>query len=147
MLHNKKWKFEPKMSVVANSFNSEQNLHEFGIRYISNFLNRFGFAILKVNSDPNHPSQILASLHDRSLLIAVRTACHPDIGKIDSQALELLVRESEELDVKPYFTGLSIIPKATNNVERDSSRHDQEYTVIFNGIIAVSKSQLLVANG
>lgn len=138
---------ESKMSVGDNDLNSDQNLHAFGVSYISNFLNRVGFTILEVNTDPDHHFQLLVKINNKSLMIAVRTACHPDIGTIDSFSLETLIRESEELDVSPHFAGLSVKPNAKNEIDNDGSQEDQESKVIFNGISAVCKSEPIAVNG
>ena len=146
MLANEKLTLEREKRIIDGDLNSEQNLHTLGVSYVSNFLDRVGFTILKTDTDPNNHSQILARIFGKSLLIAVRTACQPDLGTIDSSSLEMLVGESEQGDFVPYFAGLSVTPTATNNIEMDGSTESQEYKVIFNGISAVSKSDLRAVN-
>ena len=129
-----------------NNLGSTQNIHSFGVSYLCNFLYRTGFSILEMNTAPDHHYQILAKIHDKSILIAVRTACHPDAGTIDSAALEALVRASEELGVLPHFASLSVVPMATNDMEVGGLPAGQEYEVIFNGISAVRNSELIAVN-
>lgn len=129
-----------------NKLGSRQNIHSFGVSYLCNFLDRAGFSILEMNTAPDHHYQILAKIGDKSLLIAVRTACHPDAGTIDSAALETLVRESEELGLLPHFASLSVVPTATNDIEVDGLPEGQDYKVIFNGISAVRNDELVAVN-
>ena len=125
---------------------SQQDIHAFGVSYLCAFLDRVGFTILEWNTVPDHHYQILAKANDKPLLIAVRTACHPDAGTIESTTLEALVKESEGLGVLPHFASLSVIPMATNDIEVDGSTEGQDYRVILNGISAVRNSELFTVN-
>ncbi len=129
-----------------NKLAPKQNIHAFGVSYLCTFLARAGFTILEWNTVLDHHYQILAKIKDKSLLIAVRTACHPDAGTIESTTLETLVKESEELGLLPHFASLSVMPMETNDIEVDSVSEGQDYKVIFNGIDAVRNSELLAVN-
>ena len=129
-----------------NNVDSTQNIHSLGVSYLGNFLDRVGFTILEVNTGPHHPFQLLVRINNKYLSIVVRTACHPAVGTIDSSALETLIGESEEQGFTPHFAGLSVIPMETNSIKINGSAEGQEYKVIFNGISAVHKSELLAVN-
>lgn len=129
-----------------NKLDSKPNIHALGVSYLCSYLDRAGFTILEWNTIEDHHYQILAKANNKSLLIAVRTACHPDAGTIESSTLETLVRESEELGVLPHFASISVIPLATSDIEVDGLPEGQEYKVIFNGISAVRNSELLSVN-
>jgi hypothetical protein len=146
MRANEKPTLTRKKRMIDGDPNSDQNLHALGVSYVSRFLDRVGFTVLKTDTDPDNHSQIMARISDKSLLIAVRTACHPDMGTIDSSSLEMLVGESEKIDFIPYFAGLSVTPRSTKNIEMDGSTTRREYKVIFNGISAVSKSDFRALN-
>lgn len=132
MLSKKKLNFESKMRVSDNILIPDKNPHSLGLSYICSFLDHVGFTILKVNTDPNHHFQLLAKINDKSLLIAVRSAYAPEVGTIDTPTLENLVRESEELNAIPHFAGLTV-------------NFGQEYKVVFNGISAVTQSEIKAA--
>ena len=146
MLYGEQVNLESEMRVGDKDLKSEQGIHLFGIVYLCNFLDRVGFTILEVNTEPHHHYQILARINEKSLMIAVRTACNPDIGTIDSSTSDRLIRESEELHAIPHFAPLSIKPLATNNIEVEGNQLGQEYKVIFNGIHALHKSESLAKN-
>jgi hypothetical protein len=111
------------------------------------FLKRAGFTIVEVNTDPNHHFQLLAKINEKSFLIAVRSACAPEVGKIDTFTSEKLERESEKLNAIPHFAGLTVAPVENKDTEVGSVTLGQEFRIIFNGISAVGNSEVLSANG
>ena len=129
-----------------STLGSKQDIHTLGVSYLCSFLDRVGFTILKCNTALDHHFQILAKIHDKSLLIAVRTSCRLDAVPIESSTLEALIKESEGFGALPHFAGLSVIPLAANDSEDDGLTGDHEYRVIFNGIRAVRKSALRAVN-
>lgn len=139
--------FKSQLRVANNPLKSKKKIHALGLSYICDFLNRSGFTILEVNTDPHNHFQLLAELNERSFLIAVRSACAPEVGKIDSVTANKLEKESEKLDAIPHFAGLTIAPVESDNSEADSETESQEFIVIFNGISAVGSSEVLTANG
>lgn len=134
-------------SMGNSRVDTYQNIHGLGVSYICNFLDRVGFTILEFNSKPDHHYQVLAEINDRTLLIAVRTAYHPEVGIITSASLEKLIRESNEFNALPHFAGLSVLPLDTNEIEIEGVTEGRDYKVLFNGITAVKKSEILAANG
>lgn len=146
MLSEEKLNFKSKMRVGANTLSSEHNIHALGLNHVCSFLDRVGFVILEVNPDPNHHYQLLTSIHNKSLLIAVRTAYAPGVGTLNTPTMDKLVRESEGFNALPYFAGLTVTPVETNDIEVEGQTDGQELKVIFNGMIAVHKSEILVAN-
>ena len=110
------------------------NIHERGINYVQNLLDRSGFAILAVNKDLNTPSQLLAKVSDRSILIAVHTACHPDAGRLDIENREKLIKESERLNAVPYFAGILLTSMNDGDIRAEDIAGGSEHKVIFNGM-------------
>ena len=133
--------------LVHVNIDSIQNIHSFGVNYIVNFLDRVGFTIIELKSEPNHHYQLLAKINNKSLMIAVRTAYHPDVGTIDSFTIEKMIEESKELNALPHFTSLSVLPMGTSDMEAGGAIDGQEVKVIFNGLSAIKKSDLLAVNG
>lgn len=125
---------------------STPDIRALGVSYLCSFLDRVGFTILEWNTALDHHFQILAKIHDKSLLIAVRPSCRLDAVPIESSTLEALIKESEGFGALPHFAGLSAIPLATNDSEVDGLTGDHEYRVVFNGIRAVRKSTLRTVN-
>lgn len=146
MLHKEKLNIEGKMRVHINTLGPDKNLHALGVSYICSFLDRIGFTILKVNTDPNHHFQLLTKRNDKSLLIAVRSAYSPDVGTIDTPTMEELVMEAEALNAIPHFAGLTIAPAEKSDSGLEGIISGQEYEVVFNGISAVDTSDLKAAN-
>ena len=147
MLSNEKLNIKSDLRVGNNPLNSKKNIHALGLSYICDFLKRAGFSILEVNTDPNHHFQLLAEINEKTFLIAVRSACAPEVGRIDAFTLEKLERESEKLNAIPHFAGLTIAPVDKKDMEVESVNSDQEFRIIFRGISAVGNSGVLSANG
>jgi hypothetical protein len=117
----------------------KQHIHLLGVSDVSNFLDRVGFTILEVNTDPNHHYQLYAKLNDKLFLIAIRAAYHPRLGTLDTCTKEKLLRESEKLNATPHFAGLTVVSEDGNDTELDGSSEGQMLKVIFSGIRAIRK--------
>lgn len=147
MLSKEKWNSKSKLTSCNHTLGSDKNFHELGLSFLCSYLDRVGFSILEVNTDPNHHFQLLAKINEKSLLIAVRTAYSPEVGTIDASISEKLVKESNDLNALPHFAGLTIAPEEMNDIEVEGVTLDQKYKVVFNGISAVGKSDIKEANG
>ncbi len=75
-------------------------------------------------------------MNDRALLIAVRTACHPEVGTLckATQAEELFKEALSRLKAVPHFAGLSLTTKNVIDSQVDDLARGNEYDVIFNGM-------------
>ena len=93
-------------AMGTNDVELTLNIHERGISHVRNLLDRSGFAIHGVNKDLSSPSQLLATVGEHRLLIAVRTAFYPDAGGLDKENREKLIKESERLNAVPYFAAI-----------------------------------------
>ena len=113
---------------------SKLNIHALGVHYICYFLDRVGFTIHDVNRDPNHHFQLFAQMNDRAMLIAVRTACHPEVGTLYKATQEELIKEAEQLKAIPHFAGLSLTTINVIDSQVDDIARGNEYDVIFNGM-------------
>ena len=147
MMSKEKLNYKGKVKVGNNPLESKKNVHALGLSYIHNFLERAGFTINEINTNPNHHFQLLAEINEKSLLIAVRSACAPEVGKIDTSIVEKLERESEKLNAIPYFAGLTIEPVESEEIEVGIITEAQEFRIIFNGISALRNSDVIAANG
>ena len=116
---------------------SKQHIHELGVNYVRDLLDGVGFTIHDVQKDPNHYFQLFAELNNKSLLIAVRTACHPDTGGIYEATRKKLIEESRQFNAVPHFAGLSLTPAIGGDTQMDGRSNGCEYNVIFNGITVV----------
>lgn len=137
MLGNEKLFFNNKMSVGRNNLNPKQNIHKLGVNYVCNFLEHAGFTIQEVIKSPDHHFQLLVKVNDKSMIIAVRTACHPDVGTIDKETQEKLIKESERLNAVPHFAGLSLTATNVSDIQVDGMVKGSEHNVIFNGMTVV----------
>lgn len=113
---------------------SRLNIHELGINYVRNLLDSAGFAIHEVNEDLNSPFQLFAKVSDRAFLIAIRTACHPNVGTIDDETREKLIEEAEKLNAIPHFAGLSLTSMNGSDIQLEEITTGGEYKIIFNGM-------------
>lgn len=121
---------------------SGPNIHALGLSYIHSYLSREGYTIFEVNTDPNHHFQILAKKDNEIILVAVRTAYHPDNATIDKATQIQLIQESDQLNAIPHFAGLAIKLLETNYLEIDGCAGGKEYEVNFDGIRVVGSSYL-----
>ncbi|MGI9537953.1 MAG: hypothetical protein ACR2PB_12850 [Desulfocapsaceae bacterium] len=113
------------------------SIHERGINYVQNLLDRSGFTIHIVNKDLSSHSQLSAKAGDRSLLIAVHTACHPDAGRLVKENREKLIKESETLDAVPYFAGILLTSMNDGHIQAEDIAKESEHKVIFNGMAVI----------
>ena len=118
-------------------FELNMNIHERGINYIQNVLDLSGFTIHAVNKDLSSPSQILAKVGDRILLIAVRTACHPESGRLDKENQQKLIKESERLNAVPYFAGIMLASVQDGDIQAEDIASGSDLRVIFKGMIVI----------
>ena len=124
----------------SENLESDQNIHVLGISYIYNYLCREGYAIHEVNTDPDYHFQLLAQRDEGFILVAVRTALHPDFGTIDKTTHEQLIKESNHLNAIPHFAGLAASSLNTNDMQIDGLTGGREYEVTFNGITIVDNA-------
>ena len=123
--------------MVNNDLELTLNIHERGISHVRNLLDRSGFAIHGVDRDFSSPSQIFATVGDRRLLIAVRTACLPDAGRLDKENREKLIKESERLKAVPYFAGIILTSMNDGDIRADDIASGSEHKVVFNGMTVI----------
>ena len=71
------------------------------------------------------------------MLIAVRTAWHPDVGTIDKATQKELIKESEKLNAVPHFAGLSLTAMTGSDNQEGDLIERGAYEVIFNGMTVV----------
>lgn len=118
-----------------------QNIHALGISYIYTYLSSKNYIIYEVNTDPDHHFQFLAKIDEELVLIAVRAACHPDMGTIDTATHEQLLKESNRLEAIPYFAGLAVTAlNKTNGAKMVGVSGGGEYKIHFDGMSAINNS-------
>ena len=126
-----------KFKMDMNNQSSEQKINSLGLGYIYSYLDREGYTIYEVNTDPHHHFQILAKLDNDLIIVAVRTAYHPNLGAIDKIVQKRLIKEAEKLDAIPHVARLAVTPLETNDLEIDGSPEGKEYRVTFDGLTAL----------
>ena len=112
----------------------EQDIHTLGLSYIYNYLDREGYTIYEVNTDPHHHFQIVAKRDDELIVVAVRTTCHPEIGAMDKTLQQQLIKESESIYAIPQVARLAVTPLESSGLEIDGLPVGKEYRVTFDGI-------------
>ncbi len=115
----------------------KQDIHELGVNYVKDLLDRVGFTIHDVNKDPNHHFQLFVQINKRAMLIAVRTACHPDVGTIDEATQKELIKASKKRNAVPHFAGLSLTAKTGSDNQEGDLTQRGSCEVIFNGMTVV----------
>jgi hypothetical protein len=116
---------------------SKNHIHQLGVKYINDLLDRVGFTIHEMNLDPDHHYQIYAQFKERVLLIAVRTAYHPGVGTMDEAMRDRLVEEAKLLKAVPHFAGLSLTTSSVSDSQLDDAIEEGTYEIFFSGMIAV----------
>ena len=116
---------------------SRRQIHELGVKYVQNLLDRVGFTIHDVNEDPDHPFQLLTRVNGKALLIAVRTACHPDVGVMWEATRKKLIEESVQCNAIPNFSGLSKTSVNGGKLQADTLADGSDCKVIFKGMTVV----------
>ena len=116
---------------------SKKNIHELGVKYIHDLLARVGFTISEVHTDPAHHYQIFAQFKERALLIAIRTAYHPNVGTLDDESRKKLVEAAGQLKAVPHFAGLSLTTSAANDSEIDDVSKKGGHEIFFSGMTVV----------
>lgn len=133
--------------IMSNKkLKSMQNIHELGVNYICNFLERAGFTIHEVNKDPDHHFQLLAKTGGKAMLIAVRTASYPNVAAIDKKTKKRLIKKAAQLNAIPHFAGLIIKPAVTNDIKADVLNEREKYEIVFPGISVVREADSLAGN-
>ena len=121
----------------SENLESDQKIHVLGISYIYNYLCREGYTIHEVNTDRDNHFQLLAKRDEGVIVVAVRTALHPELGTIDTKIRKKLIKESNQFNAIPYFAGLAASSLNTNDMQIDGLTGGREYEVTFNGITVV----------
>ncbi len=116
---------------------SRPTAHELGVNYVQDLLDRAGFSIRDVNEALDSPYQLFAEINDKALLIAIRTAYHPNVGKIDNETQRKLISESVRLNAIPHFAGLSLTSMSGSDIQVEGFGEGEEYNVIFHGMTVV----------
>ena len=124
-------------TIYPDGAGSNKHVHEIGVQYVHNLLDRVGFTIHDVNEDPNHYFQLLAQVNGKALLIAVRTACHPDVGVMWETTRNKLIKESGQFNAIPHFAGLSLTSVNGNKVQVDKLTDASDCRIIFHGMTVV----------
>ena len=123
--------------MYQESLDFKQHIHLLGVSYLYNFLDRVGFTIQEVNTDPDHHFQLLVETNRRAMLIAVCTAYYPNQGTIGKATQEELIKEAKRLNAIPHFTGLTVAPLETNDIEVDGLDEGRGYKFTFYGMTVV----------
>ena len=119
------------------NFESEQGIHELGVTYVHDLLDRVGFTIQEVNKDPEHHYQLLVRIKNRAMLIAIRTAHSPEVGTLDKPMKEKLIEEAKRLNAVPHFAGISLTSKNESDIQNKGLAQVVEDNIIFNGMTVV----------
>jgi hypothetical protein len=89
---------------------SLQEIHEFGIEIVCGQMKNDGFEFLGVNPSLEIIPQIIAKKDGTLAHVAVRTACYPNKGQLESEEMALaLIRNANESGAKCYFASVGIV--------------------------------------
>jgi hypothetical protein len=132
---------EPE-SVEIRTLMSEDEIHDFGIGIVFEYMQKDGFEILAVRTNRNINPQILGRKGDQLVHVVVRTACYPEKGSIESEELALqLIAYAEEKSAVCYFASVGIAnAEATNEVEMARPLKGVGYFVAYEGLQTLTSS-------
>lgn len=115
---------------------SSQEIHEFGIEIVFNQMKEEAFEILVVNTDLDVNPQILANKDDQIIHVAIRTACYPNKGELESEEIALsLIRYANENRASCYFASVGIAnAEGENDDEMSIPRKGAGFYVAYEGL-------------
>lgn len=115
---------------------TEDEIHDFGIEIVFNYMKEEGFEILAVKTDRSINPQILASKDGQLTHVAVRTACYPEKGAIESEEMaSQLIRYADDKNATCYFASVGIANAGgTNDEEMALPVKGAGFAVAFEGL-------------
>ncbi len=83
-------------------------IHEFGVKIVAEYVEKEGYSISSISSDPNIDPQIVAKKDGQLYFILVRTAGYPNKGKLDISIAEKMRAKSLAEGAWPLFASVGI---------------------------------------
>ena len=100
---------------------TEDEIHDFGIEIVFNYMKEQDFEVLAVKTDRGPNPQIFARKDGKLVHVAVRTACYPEKGSIESEEMAFqLIRYADQKNAACYFASVGIANASGTNDEEMS---------------------------
>lgn len=121
---------------------TEDEIHDFGIEIVFNYMKEEGFEILAVKTDRSINPQILARKDGQLVHVAVRTACYPEKGVLESEEMaSQLIRYADEKNATCYFASVGIANAGgTTDEEMSLPVKGSGFAVAFAGLQTLTLS-------
>ena len=117
-------------------------IHHFGIEVVHNYMTENGFEILSVVTDLGINPQIVARKDGELAMVAVRTACYPDKGSIESQEIaQKLIAFADSKNALCYFAPVGIANvDGSNDLEMSLPKKGAPFAVAFEGLLVLTST-------
>ncbi|NLX01113.1 MAG: hypothetical protein GXY40_01075 [Syntrophomonadaceae bacterium] len=113
-----------------------EEVHEFGINIVAEYLQKNGYTEIQVCRDPAINPQITAIKEQQPVHIAVRTACYPEHGRLGNEDIaRQLVRDAREHGATCYFAPVGLYnADAQNQTAAGLAIQGGKFYVSFKGL-------------
>ena len=83
-------------------------IHDFGIEIVAKDAGKIGYKIISINNRLGHDPQIVAEKNGKTFYVLVRTACYPNKGKLNDEALGILFDKANSQNAGLLFASVGI---------------------------------------
>jgi hypothetical protein len=120
---------------------SVHEIHDFGIEVVATYLKKEGYVIDGVNPKIGVNPQIIARKAGVLAFIAVRTACYPEKGMLETNEHFQMIDFSDSHQATPYFASVGIC-NADGKTEKEMSIpiKGAGFHISFEGLLIIARS-------
>jgi hypothetical protein len=128
--------------MVNQDIMTEDDIHDFGINIVAEHSQKDGFELVSINKDRKYNPQIVAKKNDQLAFIVVRTACYPNKGSLDDEALlEKLISHADQHSAICYFASVGIAnSKGRTEDEISIPLKGAGFYVSYEGLLILTRS-------
>ena len=127
---------------MTNDRMTPNEIHDFGIEVVSGYLEKEGYELVAGNSKLGSNPQIVARRNGDLIYVIVRTACYPQKGVIESDAIALhCIEWARSKGASCYFASVGIAnAKAKDDAGMAVPTRGAGFYVAFNGLVIMTTS-------
>jgi hypothetical protein len=121
---------------------TSEEIHEFGIRTVFDYIKKEGHEIVSVNADVSLNPQIIAKKNGQLEFIVVRTACYPSKGEIENNKVAMnCIEHADKHKATLYFASVGIAnSQGKSDAEMAVPVKGAGYYVAFEGLVLLTRS-------
>lgn len=127
---------------------SPEEIHNFGIEVVSNYLKKDGYEIISVNGELGFNPQIIATKNGSKAFVVTRTACYPNNGILEDSTHFEMINFAEKHNATPYFASVGICnAEGKNEEEMSLPIKGGGFFVSYNGMLIITRSDRVKVYG